>query len=91
MTYQDLFVGSVAISLGLLSLIAAIRNWELCYQSWKAEWLEALGGRLAVRAVYAMLGLGLISLGLAIAAGFAPNKSAVLAPRLLPAFADRQR
>ena len=88
MTYQDLFVGAVAVSLGTLGLLASIRNWDLC--SWKTEWIEALGGRLAVRAVYAMLGLGLISLGFAIASGFAPNKSA-MSPRLLPAFADRQR
>ena len=89
MTYQDLFVGAVAVSLGVLGLLASIRNWELCYQSWKTEWIESLGGRVAVRAVYAMLGLGLIGLGVAIAGGFAPNKSAV-APRLLPAFAARQ-
>lgn len=89
MTYQDLFVGAVAVALGVLGLLASIRNWELCYRSWKTEWIEALGGRLAVRAVYAMLGLGLIGLGLAIASGFAPNKSAV-SPALSPAFADRQ-
>ena len=89
MTYQDLFVGAVAVSLGVIGLLASIRNWELCYRTWKIEWIEAFGGRMAVRAVYAVLGLGLISLGLAIAGGFAPNKSAA-SPRLLPAFADRQ-
>ncbi|MBP89359.1 MAG: hypothetical protein CMJ64_22045 [Planctomycetaceae bacterium] len=90
MTYQDLFVGAVAVSLGVLGLLASIRNWELCYRSWKTEWIKGVGGRLAVRAIYALLGLGLISLGLAIAGGFTPNKSAV-SPRLQPVFADRQR
>lgn len=77
MTHQDVFVGAVAVALGVLGLLAAVRNWELCYQSWKTEWIESLGGRIAARAAYGLVGLGLISLGLAIAAGFAPNKSAV--------------
>lgn len=90
MTYQDLFVGGVAISIGVVGLLASIGNWDLFFQTWKAEWIEARGGRIAVRAVYAMLGLGLIGLGLAIAGGFAPNKSAE-SQRLSPVFADRQR
>ena len=81
MTYQDVFVGSVAIALGVVGMLASICNWELCYRSWKTEWIESVGGRMAARAVYGLLGLGLISLGIAVALGFAPNKSAVFQPR----------
>lgn len=90
MTYPDIFVGSVAIGVGLLALLASLRNWELFFRSWKAEWIERLGGRTAVRTAYALFGIVLITLGIAIAWGFAPNKSSAFW-RLQPTSATIER
>jgi cytochrome b561 len=89
MTYADAFVGIVAMALGILGLGAAIANWESCYQTRKARWIEAVAGRNTVRCAYCLLGIGLIVLGFAITRGFAPNRSATLFGKLTPAFATR--
>ena len=75
MNPEELFVGGVAIALGALAVAAAIGNWDRCFQSAKVRWIETLGGRRTARAMYALVGIALIVLGVAIALGFGPNKS----------------
>ena len=75
MILADVFVGSVAVVLGVLAVAAAAGNWDRCYQFAKIRWLESMAGRGVARAAYAAVGVALILLGVAIALGFGPNKS----------------
>jgi hypothetical protein len=72
-TIADLFVGSVAITLGVAALFAAIANLGVFYQLTKIQWIERKGGRRAARITYVILGLLLVALGIAILMGFGPN------------------
>ena len=85
MNVEDLFVGAVAVVLGTTAVVAAVGNWDRCYQLSKARWLERLAGRGVVRGVYALVGITLIVLGLAIALGYRPggNPSLSSGPRTL--------
>ena len=83
MISQDLFVGGVAITLGLCMFLVAACNWEWFFSLRKAQWLEKRWGRGGVRCLYAVIGLGLIGLGVAISMGYAPNARAKNAARLL--------
>ena len=69
MLITDLFVGSVAIILGSLVVAAAIFNWQWYYELHKARLVEGFCGRKGARLFFAVLGLGLILLGGAIAGG----------------------
>lgn len=71
---EDLFVGGLAILLGIAGIAAALVNSDASFRIAKAQWIERWGGRGAARAVYAVVGLLLVVLGIAIAAGFGPNK-----------------
>jgi hypothetical protein len=75
MNLEELFVGVVAVVLGLVGIVAAIGNWDHWYRFSKIRWIESIGGRRCARALYALLGIVLIALGVAIALGFGPNKS----------------
>jgi hypothetical protein len=75
MNVLDLFVGSVSIGLGVLALVAALFNWNASYQLDKARWLEDQWGRSTLRWIYALVGLVLVALGVAIAAGIGPPAS----------------
>jgi hypothetical protein len=74
--YEQLFVGGTAILLGALSIVAGASNRDVFFQSTKIKWIETLGGRPLARAIYALIGVSLVGLGVAIAMGFAPNSSA---------------
>ncbi|MCO6456855.1 MAG: hypothetical protein J5I93_16275 [Pirellulaceae bacterium] len=74
MQLQDVFVGSVSIAIGLLALAAAIGNWEVSFQLRAGRWFERRWGRMGARVAYAVLGASLIALGIALAAGFGPNR-----------------
>ena len=74
MAMQDVFVGAVAICIGLFALLSAIFNWDWSYRLWKARWAEARFGRRGARVFYVILGLAMIALGVAIAVGFGPNR-----------------
>ncbi len=76
MNYEQVFVGSTSIVLGLFSLAAGLSNREIFFQPRKIKWIEKWGGRPLARATYALLGAALIGLGIAIAMGFAPNAGA---------------
>ncbi len=75
MTHEQLFVGGTAIALGVLSVTAGASNLDVFFQMTKIRWIETCGGRTLARATYAMIGVTLIGLGIAIAMGFAPNSS----------------
>ena len=72
---EELFVGSVAVALGLMALGVAIFQWQAGYQLRTLQRIDRRWGRNVTRAVLALIGLGLIALGVAIALGFGPNKS----------------
>jgi hypothetical protein len=69
MSVDQLFVGAVALILGLLALTAAIHNRDWYFRLPKARWIENRWGRSTARVVYALLGAGLIALGIAIVLG----------------------
>jgi hypothetical protein len=80
MNTQSLFVGSVALVLGLLAVVAAIHNHDWYFQIPKARWIETRWGRGTARVVYAVLGLVLIIAGILIAweVGRHPSPNSVL-------------
>lgn len=67
MNREDVFVGGLAIVLGLLALVAAAGNWEWSFQLAKAQFFETRWGRGSARLFYLVLGIGLIAVGLLIA------------------------
>jgi hypothetical protein len=67
MTVEQVFVGTVAILLGLLAVIAAIHNHDWYFRLRKARWIEQRWGRTPVRIIYAVLGIALIAMGAGIA------------------------
>ncbi len=69
MARERFFMMSVAAVLGLLALIAAVHNHDAYYRLPKARFIESLGGRIAARLAYALLGLVLIGLSVAIFRG----------------------
>ncbi len=75
MSSEQIFVGGAAIALGLLSVAAGASNLDIFFRAAKMKWVEARGGRVLARALYAMIGLTLIGLGIAVAMGFGPNVS----------------
>ena len=75
MVLQDVFVGAVAVGIGLFALLSAAFNWDWSYQLWKARWVESRFGRRGARIFYAILGVVMIALGVAIAVGLGPNRS----------------
>ncbi len=72
--YEEVFVGIVAVALGSVVVAAAVSNWEWYFSLRSAQFLQRRLGRTGTRAFYALLGTGLIALGIAIAQGFGPNK-----------------
>lgn len=68
--YEDLLVGIVSVTLGLLLGIAAATDWHWYYSLRTARFLEARLGRGGVRCLHSLLAVGLISLGIAVAAGY---------------------
>jgi len=67
---QDLFVGGISITLGVVALAAAIGNISVFFQTRRAAWLEGRWGRGGVRLTFAVAGTILILLGFTIIAGF---------------------
>ena len=67
---EQLFVGGVAVVLGVLALTAAATNYDLYYQPRKIRWVEDRWGRSTARCVYLALGAFLCCAGVAIAAGW---------------------
>ena len=76
MNNEQFLVGGTSILIGLLSVAAGASNLDIFFHATKMKWVEGRGGRTLARAIYAMIGVSLIGLGIAIAMGFAPNLSA---------------
>ncbi|MCA9268746.1 MAG: hypothetical protein KDA41_09765 [Planctomycetales bacterium] len=72
MNAADLFVGGVAVGLGLAALLAAVLNIDVGFRLPKAQAIESRWGRRGARICYALLGAALLLLGAAIIAGYAP-------------------
>lgn len=66
---QDLFVGGLAIAMGVGLIVAAALGSEAPFRLPKLRWLESKIGRGRSRLALAALGLVLIALGALIAAG----------------------
>lgn len=73
MSIADIFVGSVALVLGIAALVAALFNLEAAFQLPKAQAIENRYGRRGARICFAVLGLLLVGLGCLALVGFAPN------------------
>ena len=73
MSFADLFVGSVALVLGIGALVAALFNLEAAFQLPTAQAIENRFGRKGARICFAVLGLLLVGLGCLALIGFAPN------------------
>jgi hypothetical protein len=69
MSNEQVFVSTVAILVGTLSILVAILNTEWCFRLPKARWVEARWGRRRARWAFALVGLLLVLLGVFIAAG----------------------
>lgn len=68
--HADLFVGSVAVSIGVALIAAAATNSSWFYSLRSARFLESRLTRTGARVVHTLLGLGLVALGTALLAGF---------------------
>lgn len=89
LNWEELFVGSVAIALGLLALAAGVLSWQAAFELRTIQRLERRCGRNVTRAILALAGLALIALGVAIALGFGPNKAKSAAAGVRPAVSYR--
>ncbi len=68
--YEDLFVGTVTIGLGAFLIGCSAAKWQWFYSLRTARWLMRLLGANGARICHALIGLGLIALGLAVASGY---------------------
>lgn len=65
--HEDLFVGLVAVGLGVFLLAAAVVNWKWFYTLPSAAFLSRHLGRTGARLVHVCLGITLIALGFTVA------------------------
>jgi hypothetical protein len=70
---RDLFVGGLAIVMGVSLIVVAALGSEAPFRLPKLRWLESQIGRGPSRATLAAIGLGLVVLGALIAAGVSPS------------------
>lgn len=69
MNVADLFVAAVAVTLGAGGVAVALFNADAYFRPAKIRWIERIAGRAAARALYAVFGVALIAIGVAIALG----------------------
>lgn len=89
MIEADLFVGAVSMIVGGVCVAAAIFNWPWYFEMRSSRWIERLGGRTGARVIVALLGVGLITLGGALALGFLNRSSGSSALPADSTFANR--
>jgi len=70
MNRQDILMAVVALLLACFAFAAAIRNRDQDYRLRKIRWIDQRWGRRTARLVYAVMGLLLAALGLAILCGW---------------------
>jgi len=73
-TGEDIFVGAIAIILGLLGLYGSLARQRWFFGLRKVRWLESRVGRTAARWVCVALAAALIFFGGAIAMGFSLDR-----------------
>ena len=69
MSIEQAFVSTLAVLLGVVSLLVAILNLEWFFRLPKAQWIEMRWGRRRARWAFAVLGGVLVLLGMHIATG----------------------
>jgi hypothetical protein len=69
-SYADIFVGGVAITLGLITLTSAVTPDHAVYQLPKIRWLAAQVGPSGARSFLVGLGILLVTLGFLIMLGW---------------------
>lgn len=79
---HQLFIGSVALTLGALALGAALSNYDRLFQLAKLRMLEEWLGRGGARLACGLLGCSLIVVGGLIITGVLPRKVSQYKPRL---------
>lgn len=70
LNYADIFVGGVAITLGLITLMSAVTPDHAVYQLPKVRWLAAQFGPSGARGVLVGLSVLLVMLGVLIMLGW---------------------
>ena len=73
MVGEQLFIGGVAVLLGLLASWASLSNHDRFYQLPKIRWLEDRWGRTTARVIYVILGVALLGLGAYVLLGMQRN------------------
>ncbi len=56
----------IAILGGALCIVAAVVDWDWFFNNWRARLFVNLFGRNGARVVYALMGVGLIIVGMAL-------------------------
>lgn len=69
MQVADLFVGGLALLLGISFAAAAIGNIDWCFRWNNARWIEARWGRTAARLAYTALAIVLLAVSILILLG----------------------
>lgn len=69
----DYFMGGISMVVGAVALLASVFNWDAAFRLRKTRWLDERWGRARTRLAMGVLGAALITLGVAISMGFAPN------------------
>ncbi|MDX1944480.1 MAG: hypothetical protein SFU86_03665 [Pirellulaceae bacterium] len=73
MPHQDLFVGSVAVILGLSLLAGAVFDGRWLMQLAKPQWLAGSLGKGRARVAIGLVGAALIGIGVSIWSGWRVN------------------
>ena len=59
-------VAILALTAGIFSIVAALRNWDWFFENWRATLFVRLFGRDGARVLYVILGIGLIILSISL-------------------------
>lgn len=72
---EELLVGSLAMGLGIFSIMAAVFQWDWVFRLPKVRLIEARFRRRGAKYFYLSLGCLLLAIGVAIAVGWRPSIS----------------
>ena len=73
MGYADLFVGTVSIVLGATALWSALFSADSLFHLPTAKSLQRRWGEKGARILFAVVGIVLVAMGIAVIAGFSPG------------------
>jgi hypothetical protein len=66
---QQTWMGWVFAGVGAFSIAGAVKDWDWFMLSRRSRWMVSLFGRKAARAVYGVLGVGILVTGVLVALG----------------------